>query len=382
MKFMHLSDLHIGKRVNEFSMQADQEYILQEILELARDEKVEGIIIAGDIYDKALPSTEAVDIFDEFLTKIVYLQIPVFIISGNHDSPERLEFGSRIMTSNQVYIAGTYDGEIKKITKHDAYGPINLYLLPYIKPIIVNRKLGVQTTSYEECMRCVLETISVEKKERNILIAHQYITAAGISPELSDSESLSLGGLDNIDVQVFADFDYVALGHIHGPQQVGRPTVRYSGSPLKYSFSECRHKKSVTIVELREKTVIDIKQLPLIAKRDMQELKCSLAELQSGDTLKKVPKDSYVHITLTDEQEILDGISKVRAIYPNVMLLDFDNQRNRESNTADSLTDQDLKEKTPLQLFAEFFYSQNNQALTENQKKILTDLVSELEDKK
>lgn len=382
MKFMHLSDLHIGKRVNEFSMQADQEYILQEILEVAKAEQVEGIIIAGDIYDKALPSTEAVDIFDEFLTKIVYLQIPVFIISGNHDSPERLEFGSRIMTSNQVYIAGTYDGEIKKITKHDGYGAINLYLLPYIKPIIVNRKLGVQTTSYEECMRCVLETISVEKKERNILIAHQYITAAGISPELSDSESLSLGGLDNIDVQVFADFDYVALGHIHGPQQVGRPTVRYSGSPLKYSFSECRHKKSVTIVDLQEKTVIDIKQIPLRAKRDMQELKCSLAELQSGDTLKKVPKDSYVHITLTDEQEILDGISKVRAIYPNVMLLDFDNQRNRESNTADNLTDQDLKEKTPLQLFAEFFYSQNNQALTENQKKILTDLVSELEDKK
>lgn len=373
---MHISDLHIGKRVNEFSLVNEQKHILQKMIDLAIQENIGAIIVAGDIYDKAVPSAEAVDIFDDFLTKIVQSQIPIFIISGNHDSPERLDFGSRIMNNNQVYIYGEYDGNVSKISLLDKHGAVNIFLLPYIKPVVVNKKLERQTDSYQECVAVALEDLAIDLSERNILVAHQFVTAAGVSPERSDSESISLGGLDNIDVGIFADFDYVALGHIHRAQRVGRDTVRYSGSPLKYSFSECKHQKSVTIVDVQEKGKIAIDLLPLEPLRDMRELKTTLAELQSGNTLAIVAADCYVHITLTDEIEVLDGISKVREIYPYVMLLDFENKRTQNNSELNLLTDKDLQEKTSQQLFAEFFSKQNNQELTARQQEIVLSVLS------
>lgn len=377
MKFMHISDLHIGKRVNEFSLVEEQKHILGEILELLKKEAVQGLLVAGDIYDKVIPSAEAVDIFDEFLTQVAQINIPIFIISGNHDSPERLEFGSRIMHNNNIYIYGEYDAKVQKIALNDEYGPVNVFLLPYIKPVIVNKKLSSQTESYQECVQLALQDLKLDTSQRNILVAHQFVTAAGLSPERSESESISLGGVDNVDFSVFADFDYVALGHIHRAQKIGRDTVRYSGSPLKYSFSECNHNKSVTMVEIKQKGEIFINLISLNPLRDLQELKTTLAELQSGSTLGKVSQDNYVHITLTDEQEILDAIGKVREIYPNVMLLDFENKRSQNDLELDFLTNKDLQEKTPEQLFADFYLKQNNQELTNQQQKILQQVLAE-----
>jgi|LGVE01.1.fsa_nt_gb exonuclease SbcD len=381
MKFMHSSDLHIGKRVNEFSMLEDQKYIFNEMIEIAVKQKVDGVIIAGDVYDRTVPSAESVDVFDDFLTAIAKRDIPVFIISGNHDSPERLEFGSRIMGKHQVYISGQFNGEIPKVSLEDEYGKLSIHLMPFLKPAVVNRKLAVETKSFDECVREALKKADVNTSERNILVAHQFVTASGMDPERSDSESKSLGGIDNVDVSAFESFDYVALGHIHGPQQMGRETVRYSGSPLKYSFSECHHKKSVTIIEMKEKGNITFGKIELYPQRDMKEIRSSVSDLKAGTTLKDVSSDCYVHVILTDEEEIIDAIGKVREIYPNVMLLDFDNRRTKESSGLNQLTGEDLKQKSALELFSDFYRNQNNIDMTDSQKACFSKIIDKIEEK-
>lgn len=378
MKLMHISDLHIGKRVNEFSMLEDQEYILNEIIKIAKDENISGIIIAGDVYDKTVPPIEAVDLADEFLTKLVEENISIYMISGNHNSPERLNFGSRIMEKNNLFICGEYDGDLRKIVIEDEYGKLNIYFLPYIKPSIVNNKLGLETKTYDKSVKEALKVIDIDVKSRNILIAHQFVTFGSTVPELSDSETKSLGGIDNVDASVFDKFDYVALGHIHKPQKIGREVIRYSGSPLKYSFSECNHKKSVCIVDFKEKNNCEIKLVPLIPKRDMKQLKTSMEDLKSGNILSSIPSDTYMHITLTDDEEVIDAISKVREIFKNVMVLDFDNKRNGENLSDTTITSEDLKQKTPKELFVDFFSSQNNVELTESQDEIISNIVNEV----
>ena len=378
MKLMHISDLHIGKRVNEFSMLEDQEYILNEIIKIAKDENISGIIIAGDVYDKTVPPIEAVDLADEFLTKLVEENISIYMISGNHDSPERLNFGSRIMEKNNLFICGEYDGDLRKIVIEDEYGKLNIYFLPYIKPSIVNNKLGLETKTYDESVKEALKVIDIDVEPRNILIAHQFVTFGSTVPELSDSETKSLGGIDNVDASIFDKFDYVALGHIHKPQKIGREVIRYSGSPLKYSFSECNHKKSVCIVDFKEKNNCEIKLVPLIPKRDMKHLKTSMEDLKSGNILSSIPSDTYMHITLTDDEEVIDAISKVREIFKNVMVLDFDNKRNVENLSDTTITSEDLKQKTPKELFVDFFSSQNNVELTESQNEIISNIVNEV----
>ena len=378
MKLMHISDLHIGKRVNEFSMLEDQEYILNEIIKIAKDENISGIIIAGDVYDKTVPPIEAVDLADEFLTKLVEENISIYMISGNHDSPERLNFGSRIMEKNNLFICGEYDGDLRKIVIEDEYGKLNIYFLPYIKPSIVNNKLGLETKTYDESVKEALKVIDIDVESRNILIAHQFVTFGSTIPELSDSETKSLGGIDNVDASVFDKLDYVALGHIHKPQKIGREVIRYSGSPLKYSFSECNHKKSVCIVDFKEKNNCEIKLVPLIPKRDMKHLKTSMEDLKSGNILSSIPSDTYMHITLTDDEEVIDAISKVREIFKNVMVLDFDNKRNVENLSDTTITSEDLKQKTPKELFVDFFSSQNNVELTESQNEIISNIVNEV----
>lgn len=316
MKFIHLSDLHIGKRVNGFSMLEDQKYILDQILMIAEEEMPDGVLIAGDIYDKPVPPAEAVQVFDAFLTGLADRNLPVFVISGNHDSPERLAFGGQLMKDRRVYMAPVYDGHLEPVQLEDRYGSLRVYMLPFIKPAVVRRccpEEGIET--FEDAVRWALEHMAEHKKGedgRNILIAHQFVTGASCC----DSEELSIGGLDQVSAELFDSFDYVAMGHIHGPQKVGRDTLRYSGTPLKYSFSEVNHRKSVTVVELLEKGNVTVNTRPLRPLHDMRELRGSYEELTSRDFYQGTAVDDYLHITLTDEEDILDAIGKLRSIYP------------------------------------------------------------------
>lgn len=378
MKFIHLSDLHLGKRVNEFSMIEDQQYILNRILEIAGDERPDGVLIAGDIYDKSVPPTEAVQLFDDFLVGLSKQNLPVFIISGNHDSAERVAFGSRLMTSSRVYLSPVYDGNVEPITLEDEHGKVDIYMLPFLKPAHVRSFFSEEDIeSYTDAMRVAINHMDLSAGRRNILITHQFVTGA----VRSESENISVGGADNVDAAVFEDFDYVALGHIHRPQSVTRETIRYCGTPLKYSFSEANHEKSVTVVELGEKGEVSVRTLPLIPLRDMYEVKGSYDEI----TLKSFYsgtdyQDGYMHITLTDEEDIPDALGKLRAIYHNIMKLDFDNVRtrtNREIHGAEG-----VQEKPPIELFDELYEKQNNQPLSDVQRDFLMELIEDIWEEK
>ena len=379
MKFLHIADLHIGKHVNEFSMLEDQKYILQDILGLVDEVKPDGILIAGDVYDKSVPPGEAVGVLDDFLTELAIRQVQIFIISGNHDSPERLDFGSRIMAKNGVHIAGTFDGFLKEITLQDEYGPVNVFLLPFIKPAMVRPHFSDQSIeSYEDAARVVIQAAQVDKGERNILVAHQFITSGAQQPEVSDSETVAVGGLNNIDASVFEPFDYVALGHLHGPQSIGRETIRYSGSPLKYSFSEVRQHKSVTLIEFARKGTLDIQTLNLTAQRDMREIKGPLAELLRAGASENSNCEDYLRAVLTDEEEIFDAIGQLRQVYPNIMRIDFENSRNRQVMDSASAASGDVARKSLLELFAEFYFKQNNSELNEEQHRIMREILEQV----
>lgn len=377
MKFMHLSDLHIGKRVNEFSMIEDQTHILQKILELAEKERPDAVLIAGDVYDKNLPTIEGVNLLDDFLSGLHERKIPVFMISGNHDSAERLNFASRILRNNEVYIAGAYQGQITRYQMMDGQGPVNIYLLPFVKPAIAAAyHEGVE--SYHDAVKVILEAAKVNQAERNILVAHQFVTAGDTSPECCDSENISVGGLDNVDVSVFEAFDYVALGHLHGPQRIGRDTVRYAGSPLKYSFSETNQKKSVTIITIDSKEEIHQEYIPLVPLREMRKLKGPIEELLNPKNYLKGNTLDYIHATLTDEEEIYDAIGRIRSVYPNVMRIEFENSKTKPQNQS-KLSAEDVVKKDPLWLFEEFFKQQNNVPMSEEQLEIMTKLLAEQE---
>ena len=437
MKFIHLADLHIGKRVNAFPMLEDQRYILKQILTILREERPDGgVILAGDIYDKAIPSAEAVELFDEFLTQLAALRLRVFIIAGNHDSPERIAFGNRLMDHSCIYLSPVYDGHVKRITCPDRAAsvtlsaanavdlnagthsvesastsaaastcpPVDVYLLPFLKPANVRRFYPEETIeSYTDAMRVAIAHMDIDPTHRNLLVTHQFVTGAS----RSDSEDISVGGSDNVDASVFAPFDYVALGHLHGPQQVRfqpapeedasdqdatpatsstdrsespastventtvGPIIRYAGTPLKYSFSEARHHKSVTVVEIGEKKadgVVDvcISTRELRPLHDMREIRGSYEELTLRANYEGTATDDYIHATLTDEIEIPDAARHLQVIYPNLMKLDYDNARTRGQGS-ERLELEQLEEKSPLDLFSELFEKQNHKEMTEEQ---------------
>ena len=378
MKLLHISDLHIGKKFRETDFTQDQIHILNEIIEITDTEKPDGIIIAGDVYDRSVPPAGAVNIFDDFLTRLEMRNIHVFIISGNHDSPERLNYGKEILGKNRIYIAGTFKGELEKIVLEDEYGPLNMYLLPFIKPSVVSnyhRESNIE--SYETAAKLVIDAANIDISQRNILTAHQFVTNAGVEPEKSDSEVLSIGGLDNIDASVFDSFDYVALGHIHRPQKIGRVTVRYCGTPLKYSFSECNHKKSITCMEIKEKGNITITQIPLHPVRDMRVIKDKLENLLHDS--KHIGKncEDYIHAIITDEEDIYDPIGKLRTVYPNILLLEVENTKTSMNENSKSSAS-DVENKSPMDLFVEFYMNQNNVDLTDRQKSIMYEIFEEL----
>lgn len=373
MKLIHLSDLHLGKRVNEFSMLEDQQYILTEILQIIDREKPDGVMIAGDVYDKSVPSAEAVALLDDFLVRLAKRDLQVFLISGNHDSPERMAFGGRLMAQSGVHLAPVYDGKVRPITLTDEYGPVNLYLLPFLKPAHVRRCFPErEILTYTDALAAAIEAMGVDTAQRNVLVTHQFVTGAA----RCDSEEISVGGTDNVDVSVFEPFDYVALGHIHGPQQVGRETVRYCGTPLKYSFSEAKHQKSVTVVELGEKGAVSVRTVPLTPMRDLAELRGTYEELTFRGFYQgtSYPRD-YVHITLTDEEDIPDAVSKLRIIYPNLMKLDYDNKRTRAGIVLERAEDQ---QRSPLELLEEFYEKQNGQPMGEEQRAFAKNLMERI----
>ena len=374
MKFLHISDLHIGKRVNESPMIEDQTYILNRILDIADTEQADGVIIAGDIYDKTVPSAEAVQVFDWFLTGLAGQGRKVFSISGNHDSAERIAFGAKLMSRSEVFVSPVYDGTAAKITLEDPYGRLCIHLLPFLKPAAVRHALEGKTDAdmperYQEAVKMAVDRMEVDPSVRNILVAHQFVTGAG----RCESEEVTVGGIDNVDADVFHAFDYVALGHIHSPQSIGRDTVRYCGTPLKYSFSEAKQEKSVTVVELKEKGSLTIDTIPLVPLRDMREIRGSYLEVTARPFYEGTNTQDYVKITLTDEDDIPDGMQKLRIIYPNLMRLEYDNSRTRQSREIGAAAD--VEQKSELELFQEFYELQNNTAMSERQQEYVVRLL-------
>jgi DNA repair protein SbcD/Mre11 len=373
MKFIHLSDLHIGKRVNEFSMLKDQEFILAQILTIIDDEQPQGIFIAGDVYDKSVPSAEAVALFDNFLYSLSERKLKVFVISGNHDSPERIAFGARLMNRSGIYMSPVYQKRIEPIRLQDKDGEINIYLLPFIKPVQVRAQFPEMTIeTYTDALQVAVDQLNIDVSQKNVLLTHQFVTGS----ERSDSEDISVGGSDNVSASIFKDFDYVALGHIHKPQNMGRETIRYCGTPLKYSFSEAKQRKSVTVVELQDKGNTVVRTVELIPKRDMVEIKGTYMELTAKSYYDQMNVEDYVHITLTDEDDILDALNKLRTIYKNIMKLDYDNQRTRTNTVISGQAD--IENKSPLELLSEFFELQNNQPLSSMQKTFSEKIINQL----
>ena len=378
MKLIHLSDLHLGKKVHEASMLEDQRYILQEILGIIDEEAPEAVLIAGDVYDKSVPSAEAVRLLDDFLVELSRRPLQTCLISGNHDSPERLSFGGRLMEKSGVHIAPVYDGTLTPLTLTDAYGPVDIYLLPFLKPAHVRRFFPErEITSYTDAMAAVLEAAEVDTDRRNVLVTHQFVTAGSEQPDRSDSEELSVGGTDNVEVCVFDAFDYAALGHIHGPQKVGRETVRYCGTPLKYSFSEAHHRKSVTVVELEEKGTVRVSTRPLTPMRDMVELRGTYNEIMLHSFYDGTSwPDDYVHITLTDEDDIPNAIGNLRTVYRNLLLLSYDNTRTRSSTVVQGA--EEMERKTPLMLLEEFYEQQNGLPMNEEQQQFAQKMIEDI----
>ena len=373
MKIMHLSDLHIGKKVNEYSMLQDQIYILKEILRIIDDEKVETVIIAGDVYDRSLPPNEALELFDEFLYQLSSRNVNVFVISGNHDSPERISYGGRMMTENKIFLSPVYDGNVKPISLNDDYGEVNFYLLPFIRPADIRRYFPNENIeNYTDAVKVAIDNMNVDFSERNILVTHQFVTGA----ELSESEDIIVGGTDNVSGEVFDGFDYVALGHIHREQTVGKDNIRYCGTPLKYSFSEAKNIKSVTILDFNDKGNIEYSKIPLTPFRDMREIRGTYYELTLKSNYESTNTEDYLHITLTDEEDIPDAIGKLRSIYPNIMKLDYDNLRTRGSGTVDAI--ENIESKNPFELFADLFKQQNNQDMSEEQEEIMRNLIDKI----
>lgn len=374
MKLIHLSDIHLGKRVNEFSMLEDQAHILKKILAVVDEEKPDGVLIAGDVYDKSVPSTEAVQLFDDFLVRLAKRKLPVFIISGNHDSPERLSFANRLIDAAGIHLAPVYNGVVEPITLSDEYGPVNVYMLPFIKPAHVRGFFpGTEINGYSDAVAAAIGRMNIDKTQRNVLITHQFVTGA----QRSDSEELSVGGTDNIGAEVFCDFDYVALGHIHGPQNMDSGRIRYCGSPLKYSFSEAAQQKSVTVAELKEKGTLEIHTVPLIPRRDMVELKGSYQQLTLREFYENTTyQEDYTHITLTDEEDIPDAVAKLRAVYHNLMKLDYDNTRTRHSAAISGA--ENVETRSPIDLFAEFYELQNGLPMSAEQTELVASLIEKI----
>ncbi len=375
MKFLHLSDLHIGKTVNGFSMLEEQRHVFGQIIGYIDSEKPDAVLIAGDVYDRAVPSVEAVRLFDDFLTDLAAKEVTVILISGNHDSPERLNYASRLLSERKLHLCGVFDGKLCCVTLSDAYGDVKFWLLPFIKPSSVRGMFAdKEVESYTDAINAALESADIDHSKRNVLLSHQFYTAAGVTPIRSESEINPVGGLDAVNAALLSKFDYVALGHLHGSQGVGG-NIRYAGSPIKYSISEWKQAKSVSLVEIKEKGSITVTALPLIPLRDMREIKGSLEKLLGDEVSSQGNKEDYLRVVLTDEEEIIDPMGKIRSVYPNVMALDFENSRTCIDVSGTPLGSDQIEKLSPFDLFSEFFLEMSGSVMSEEQAQIVRELL-------
>ena len=364
MKFIHIADLHLGKRVNEFSMIEEQRHVLAQIREIAQNEDADALLIAGDIYDKSIASGEAIELFDWFLSEVHALNIKVFIISGNHDSAERTAFGQKLMQESNVFISPVYNGNISKYSFEDEYGVYNVFLLPFLKPANVKRFYPEEKIeNYTDAIRIALKNCQIDPSTRNILLSHQFVAGGSIC----DSE-IQIGGIDSVSADVYDKFDYVALGHLHGAQKIKRETMRYSGSILKYSFSEIKHKKSVCLVEMKEKGNIEIVLKELIPIHDMRKIEGTYNELTLKTNYENTHVDDYLRVVLRDEEDVIDALQRLRTIYPNIMKLEYQNARTRSLRNIEDLQTQ--TRKSEIELFSQFYEEQTGVQINEEQRKI------------
>ena len=379
MKFFHLSDLHIGKQLHRYNLKEDQQVILKEVITYAKELRPDAIVIAGDIYDKSVPSAEAVNVFDEFLTDLSEItpEIPILIISGNHDSPDRLKYASEILKRHHIYLAGNVperpEEHIEKVTLHDAYGEVNFYLLPFMKPAYV-KNIFVDGTpeTYSDAVKGIIKREKIDYKDkRNVLVSHQfYVGEKAESPETCDSEVFSVGGIDNVDIGSVKEFDYVALGHLHGAQCIGKPEIRYCGTLLKYSVSESTQNKSLTVVTLKAKgEKPEIENYPLHPLRDVRKKKGTLDEIIKE--AQETEKDDYISITLTDEIDPYKPKEQLERIFSHILEIRVDNQRTR---TKLKEMDEELVMKDPFTSFAEFYKEMQGREMNGEEETIMKEI--------
>lgn len=379
MKFFHLSDLHIGKQLHRYNLKEDQQVILKEVITYAKELRPDAIVIAGDIYDKSVPSAEAVNVFDEFLTDLSEItpEIPILIISGNHDSPDRLKYASEILKRHHIYLAGNVperpEEHIEKVTLHDAYGEVDFYLLPFMKPAYV-KNIFVDGTpdTYSDAVKEIIKREKIDYKDkRNVLVSHQfYVGEKAESPETCDSEVFSVGGIDNVDIGSVKEFDYVALGHLHGAQCIGKPEIRYCGTLLKYSVSESTQNKSLTVVTLKAKgEKPEIENYPLHPLRDVRKKKGTLDEIIKE--AQETEKDDYISITLTDEIDPYKPKEQLERIFSHILEIRVDNQRTR---TKLKEMDEELVMKDPFTSFAEFYKEMQGREMNGEEETIMKEI--------
>ena len=378
MKFLHMSDLHIGKTVNGFSMIEEQKNAFKQVMGYIKAESPSAVIISGDIYDRAIPGVESVSVFDDFLTDLAHEDVALLLISGNHDSPERLSYASRLLSEKRLFFYGAFDGTAHKVVLTDEYGEVNFWLLPFIKPSSLYGMFGEkEIETYDDSVAAVLENENIDYSGRNVLVSHQFYTKAGVVPVRSESELNPVGGLDAVNADLIEKFDYAALGHLHGKQGVGSDHIRYSGSPIKYSFSEWRQEKSVSIVEIGKKGDLKIKNLPLVPLHDMREIKGKLNDLLKDGPSSPANNEDYLRVILTDEEEIIYPRDKLRSVYPNIMSLGFENSRT-DINIEKIETDiESIKNLSPYKLFGQFFLEIRGSVMSAEQAAIVRDLLEE-----
>lgn len=359
--------------MHEFSLLEDQEHILKVVLGIADAEQPRAVLIAGDVFDRTVAPTEALRLFDDFLDGLARRGAEVFVISGNHDSADRLAFGARLMDGSGVHISRAYDGKIEPFILSDEHGEAAFYLLPFLKPVQARKfHPDAEIEDWTDAVRAVIANMDIDGNRRNILLCHQFVTGAATC----ESEELSVGGADNVDADAFAPFDYVALGHLHGKQHIGRETLRYCGTPLKYSFSESGHVKSLTVVELGGKGDVAVREIPLAAKRDMREIRGKYMEITAREYYRGQNTDDYLRVTLTDEDDQPDAVSKLRVIYPKLMRLDYDNKRSRAAGLVEGVAD--AGSQAPIQLFETLFEEQNGRPLSDVQRDFMNGLIAEV----
>lgn len=391
MKFLHTADLHIGKRIFELSLIEDQKHILSQICEIAQKEKVDAVLIAGDVYDRAVPSTEAVELLDDFLTRLQAAGIPVIMISGNHDSPERVSFADAILEKQGIYIAGSYQEELKTVTLEDEFGPVTFVCMPFVKPAVVGAAgsmegESVRLTTGAEAVEYMLSRtpMTLSLHQRYVLLTHYFVVGDnGEVPELSDSETdVNVGGLDSVSASCFSNFCYVALGHIHKPQHIGSGEIYYSGAPLKYSFSEARGDKSVNVVELGERGQVTVRKEVLKPLHEMRCIKGRLADLMSPEVIAQIGcgKEDYIQATLTDRAELIDPIGTLRSVYPNVLQILLEKNMVAEENDAVYESKLISTRKGTTELFAEFYEMLKGEALDEKRKAVVEEIAEGLEE--